>query len=407
MANGHYIVYSQLLDSFIKLKKFEREELDSLFEVLDKKISDPSFTILDFYKFIAKESILNYKELRKSHGNSSVFAEAAYEGVTEAYPMLTADVACQHFNSSEEEATEDKGSTALYNLKDILSIKKKIESELVGQREAVSATIDTFKLINSGFESFSSLFFIGPTGVGKTELGKLVAKHYFKDKSRLLKINCGEYSNQHEYAKLIGSPPGYIGYNEKGILSDRAAESSRWVILFDEIEKASSKLHNLLLGLLDDGVIVDSHGVELNFKNSLFIFTSNVGIKDVVGKKTVGFNRSIVKYEEVRENIGDSFKEEFSPEFINRIDNVIFFNTLSELEIEKIIRLNLKNLPLTPTKKLVKYILEGGYSPEYGARNVKRFIKQNVTLKIADRILGGDKKKVFKATFPGGDLHIS
>ena len=406
MTSGYYIVYSQLLDSFLKIKKFKREELDSIFKILDTKISDPSFTILDFYKFIAKESIVNYKSLIRTHGKSSVFDEAAYEGVTEAYPMLTADVACKHFNAVEE---EEEASEVLqpYTLKDLISIQKKIESELVGQSEAVSATMDTFKLINSGFESYSSLFFIGPTGVGKTELGKLVAKHYLKDNSRLLKINCGEYSNQHEYAKLIGSPPGYIGYNEKGILSERAAESSRWVILFDEIEKASSKLHNLLLGLLDDGVIFDSHGVELNFKNSLFIFTSNVGIKDVVGKKLLGFNSSTVEYDQVRENISDSFKEEFSPEFINRIENVIFFNALNKKEVEKIIRLNLRKLPINPTKKLINYILDGGYSPEYGARNVKRFIKQNVTLKIADRILGGEDKKVFKATFPKGELEIS
>jgi len=176
--------------------------------------------------------------------------------------------------------------------------------------------------------------------------------------------------------------------------------------LFDEIEKANSKLHNLLLGLLDDGVIVDSHGVELNFKNSLFLFTSNVGIKDVVGKKLMGFNNAIVSYDDARETISDAFKNEFSPEFINRIDNVIFFNSLTKVEVEKIVKLNLKNLPLTPNKKLINFILEGGYSQEYGARNVKRFIKQNVTLKIADKILDGEDKKTFKAKVKKGELEI-
>mgnify|MGYP006397984369 FL=1 len=406
MKGDHYIVYSQLLDCFLKVRKFENEELESIFKILDTKISNPSFKISDFYEFVVGKSVVNYKELQKSHGSSSVFMESLYEGVTEAYPMLTAEFACKHFNNIEVEKKQISPKKS-YDMKDLLKIKKGIESELIGQKEAVSAVFDTFKLINSGFESFSSMFFIGPTGVGKTELGKLIAKHYLKDDNRLLKINCGEYSNQHEYAKLIGSPPGYVGYNEKGILSDKAAESSRWVILFDEIEKASDKLHNLLLGLLDDGTLFDSHGVMLDFRDSLFVFTSNVGLRDVVGKKLVGYNHQIVSYEEVRENISDSFKSEFAPEFINRIDNVIFFNALKEKEVEKIIRLNLKNLPLKTTKRLVSYILEGGYSAEYGARNIKRFIKQNVTLKIADRILEGDDKTLFKATFFKGDLQIS
>jgi ATP-dependent Clp protease ATP-binding subunit ClpA len=406
MQDNHYVVYSGLLDAFVKVKKFKREEIDSIFKILDSKISLPSFNISDFYTFIAKEGITNFKTLEKVHGKSAVFVEALYEGVTEVYPMLTADVACKHFNAGEESEEEEQGESHNYNLVQLQNIKKKIETELIGQQEAIDASFDTFKLINSGFESFSSLFFIGPTGVGKTELGKLIAKHYMKDKNRLLKINCGEYSNQHEYAKLIGSPPGYIGYNEKGILSERASESSKWIILFDEIEKANSKLHNLLLGLLDDGVIVDSHGVELNFKNSLFLFTSNVGIKDVVGKKLMGFNNAIVSYDDARETISDAFKNEFSPEFINRIDNVIFFNSLTKVEVEKIVKLNLKNLPLTPNKKLINFILEGGYSQEYGARNVKRFIKQNVTLKIADKILDGEDKKTFKAKVKKGELEI-
>ena len=125
-----------------------------------------------------------------------------------------------------------------------------------------------------------SLFFIGPTGVGKTEMARILADEYLGGQKKLLKINCGEYSNSHEYAKLIGSPPGYIGHNEKGILTERAEESNEWVILFDEIEKAHPKFYNLLLNLLDEGNVTDSRGTVLDFSKSIILFTSNVGIID-------------------------------------------------------------------------------------------------------------------------------
>ena len=148
----------------------------------------------------------------------------------------------------------------------------------------------------------------------------------------------------------------------------------------------------------------------MDFSKSIIIFTSNVGIKGVVGKKQLGFTSdggpNIITYTQARDSIEEAFKNEFSPEFINRIDNVVFFNELTKEDISKIVELNLKALPINPTKRLVKYISDGGYSAEYGARNIKRFIKQHVTLKIADLILSGETKKKFKATFKKGELQI-
>jgi len=406
MVPNFYIVYSQVLDSFLKIHKLSIKEIDDIFDDLDIKISNPDFTIQDMYSYIAKRCLANYETVHRKYGEVGIFIEAVFDAVTEVYPMLTAENSCQHFNSSED-TEKVKKKTKRHTLSSICSIQKAIEKKLVGQKEAVKSVADIFKLINSGFESFSSLFFIGPTGVGKTELGKLVAEHYFKDKERLLKINCGEYASQHEYAKLIGCPPGYIGFNEKGILTDKAEKSSKWVILFDEIEKANDRLHNLLLGLLDDGYITDSHGTNLDFSNSVFIFTSNAGMRDIVGKKKLGFTQESVRYDDVRDVILDAFKEEFSPEFINRIEKVVFFNELSKEDVKKIVMLNLKKLPIKPTKKLVDYIVENGYSAEYGARNIKRFIKQNITLKIADNVLSGSKKEEFQAKFTKGNLEIS
>ena len=257
----------------------------------------------------------------------------------------------------------------------------------------------SIKLISSGLGEFASLFFIGPTGVGKTELARLLASEYLGEPKKLLKINCGEYSTGHEYAKLIGSPPGYVGHNEKGILSEKAEQSSEWVILFDEIEKAHPKLLNLLLGFLDDGKLMDSHGTELDFTDSLVCFTSNVGIKGNIGKKMLGFGGEVQDYDAAKTIIEREFKDTFSPEFINRLDGVVYFNQLTKVDATAITRINLKTLPVKATKKLVDYVVENSFSPEYGARNIKRFIRNNVTIKIAEKILEAGRTKTYKPVF--------
>jgi ATP-dependent Clp protease ATP-binding subunit ClpC len=156
----------------------------------------------------------------------------------------------------------------------------------------------------------------------------------------------------------------------------------------------------LLLGFLDDGVIVDNQGQELDFRDSIIVFTSNVGIHDNVGRKQVGFGGSQTAYEDVKESITDAFKREFSPEFINRIEHTVYFNQLTRKDAEKITRLQLRKLPLKVTPKLVKYVVDSSYSPEYGARNIKRFIKTNITLKLADEILSENTRyDIFKPVF--------
>ena len=292
-------------------------------------------------------------------------------------------------------------------MKELISIKQKISKNIIGQDQAINEMFETFKLLNSGFESFASLFFIGTTGVGKTELARQTAEHYLKNPKRLLKINCAEYAGNHEYAKLIGSPPGYIGSNEKGILTERAEESSQWVILFDEIEKASDKLHNLLLGLLDEGTIMDNRGAVLDFSNSIILFTSNVGVKDSVNKTAIGFGEDAdTSFAVVRQEITSAFKKEFPPEFINRIDSVVYFNQLTPEDAAVIAKLNLRKLPINITKKLVTYVVDNAYSAEFGARNIKRFIKKNVTLKLADKILEGSTCAKFKAIFKDSTFTI-
>jgi len=411
----YFVTYSQSLDCFVKVRKVGKDEIDAMFSVLDERLSDSNYSIEEFTDFVCKNLVYDYQKLLKAHGKSNLLAESLYSCVVEVYPILTIESACLHFNFLAEEAggvplrdlnLKPSDSTGNYNMSELKSIRSKIENNLIGQEEAVEKMFNMFKLVNSGFESFGSAFFIGPTGVGKTHIGNLIAEHYMGGSDKILKINCSEYAGPHEYAKLIGSPPGYVGSNEPGILATKAEESSRWVILFDEIEKADSKLHNLLLGFLDDGYITDNKGNVLDFSNSIFLFTSNVGIHENVGIKSVGFDSKITTYDGAKEKVMDAFKQEFAPEFINRIDEIIFFNQLTVEDAENITKLNLRNLPIKITKKLVSHIVDNAYSPEYGARNIKRYIKQHVTLKLADKILNGSKADKFKPKFQQGKLQV-
>lgn len=409
----YFVTYSQSLDCFVKVRKVGKDEIDAMFAVLDERLSDSNYSIEEFTEFICRSLVHDYQSLLKIHGKSNLLSESLYSCVVEVYPILTIESACMHFNFLADGGVPLKdldlkpvSNTGQYDMSELKDIRKKIESNLIGQEEAVEKMFNMFKLVNSGFESFGSAFFIGPTGVGKTHIANLIAEHYLGSPNKILKINCSEYAGPHEYAKLIGSPPGYVGSNEPGILATKAEESSQWVILFDEIEKADSKLHNLLLGFLDDGFITDNKGNILDFSNSIFLFTSNVGIHDNVGRKNVGFENTVTTYNQAKELVMDAFKREFAPEFINRIDEVIFFNQLTREDAENIAKLNLRDLPIKITKKLVSYIVDNAYSPEYGARNIKRFIKQHVTLKLADKILNGSKADKFKPKFQQGKLQV-
>ena len=409
----YFVTYSQSLDCFVKVKKIEKGEIDAIFAILDQKLADSNYSIEEFTEFICKSLIHDYSALVKDNGKSNLLYESLYGCVVEVYPILTIESACMHFNYLAEENSprikdllSKDNESSNYKMADLVRIKAEIQKNLIGQENAVEKMFNMFKLVNSGFESFGSAFFIGPTGVGKTHIAQLIAKHYMGGEDKILKINCSEYAGPHEYAKLIGSPPGYVGSNEPGILATRAEESSKWIILFDEIEKADTKLHNLLLGFLDDGQITDNKGNVLDFTNSIFLFTSNVGIHDNVGIKTLGFENKVSTYESTKEKVMDAFKQEFSPEFINRIDEIIFFNQLTRKDAEAITKLNLRDLPIKITKKLVSHVVDNAYSPEYGARNIKRYIKQNVTLKLADKILNGSEAKKFNPKFQAGELYV-
>ena len=387
-----FIVYSHSLDRFIPIKKLQEEELNALCKQIIEEITTPKYSITEYVKFILRNLVIGYDHVMKECREDGA-PEALFECVTEIYQGFSLEMINKTVNSyidaSDSPKTRTKKRKAL-SFSDFSGIEAQIKKEIVGQDEPITEIMKQLRLMKSGLCDNSNLFFIGPTGVGKTELAKILAQKVLGSRKKLLKINCGEYSNSHEYAKLIGSPPGYIGHNEKGILSERAEKSNEWVIVFDEIEKGHSKLFDLLLNLMDEGTITDSHGTELDFTNSLILFTSNIGLKEYVGKTAVGFGDKKMTYENSRDDIKKVFKDKFSPEFRNRLDSVIYFNALNKDDAEKIVRLQLKELPIRVTKKLVDFVTDQAFSEEYGARNIKRFIKNNISIKIADELLKGD-----------------
>jgi len=370
--------------------------MDTIFEGIRERVLKPDYHITDYIRYIATHCVHDTLPLINANKGTDIM-ESLFDNVLDVYPCFSVDNAMRVLNISEE----DKGSKkpTEYTLKEIEKLSRKLKRKLIGQDSAVDEVIKAVKLVNSGLEKSLSLFFIGPTGVGKTELARLLSTEYLGSKKKLLKINCGEYSGAHEYSKLIGSPPGYIGHNEKGILTEKAEESSEWVILFDEIEKAHPKFYDLLLNLLDEGSVTDSRGTVLDFSNSIILFTSNVGIHENVGKAQLGFGGATTEYNSVRTDIEKAYKDKFSPEFRNRLDGLVHFNQLTKEDAGKIAKIQLSKLPLYQSSKLTNYVITNSFSREYGARNIQRFIKNNISVKIADKILSGQRDVKFKALF--------
>ena len=406
-----YKVVSENLDVVLVINGFPLDEEKKLYEQVRSKIdkADTPINIESYKEFIVEtfihdsEKFLVAAEEAGEEEKKGVIS-AAYDAIVGLYPPFSLEFICNEINTRtfmsgahgkvieklQEQFLNKRivdASIQLSSLEEVMSLHDTLKDNIVGQREAIKAVIKALKLMASGLSKHSSFLFVGPTGVGKTQLGRLLGENF---SGNFFKINCAEYANAHEYSKLIGAPPGYVGHTESSLLGEKAAESNRWVLLFDEIEKAHHKLHDFLLSLLDDGTVTDNLGNVLDFTNSIFIFTSNQGIseikQDMVGFTTPGVSESTKKV--TNEIIKNSIKRNFSPEFLNRLDDIIFFNRLTPKEVREIASLQLDNIPVEQTDALLNYVVDKGYSEEYGARNIARFIKNNISDKVADAILG-------------------
>ncbi len=277
----------------------------------------------------------------------------------------------------------------------LLNLEKNLHKRLIGQDTAVSAVSNAIRRNRAGLKSKKrppSFIFVGPTGVGKTELAKALAYELFGTEEAIIRVDMSEYMESHSVSKLIGSPPGYVGYDDAGQLTEKVRRNPYSLILFDEIEKAHSDVFNLLLQVLDDGRLTDSQGRVINFDNTIIIMTSNAGSN--LNCNGIGFNREESGLVDAR--VEAALKQTFRPEFLNRVDETIIFHELNKEELLQIVDLMLseitdelaeKNIFITFDKKVKEYILEKGYEPKYGARPLRRAIQKYIENELAECLL--------------------
>ena len=303
------------------------------------------------------------------------------------------------------------------------NLEENLHKRVIGQDEAVSAVAKAIKRSRMGLKDpnkpIGSFLFLGPTGVGKTELSKALAENLFGSEDSLIRIDMSEFMESHSVAKLIGSPPGYVGYDEAGQLTEKIRRKPYSVILFDEIEKAHPDVMNMLLQVLDDGRLTDSQGRTVNFKNTVIIMTSNIGAKLITDRKTLGFvnqeDNEEKEYEGIKKNVMEELKKEFKPEFLNRIDEIIVFHKLEDKEIRQIINIMLKNVAKLLEKQGIKLevdekakdlIAKKGTDKSYGARPLKRAIQTMVEDKIAEAMLDGKINNEVKITAKDDEIIV-
>ena len=281
----------------------------------------------------------------------------------------------------------------------LLNLENILHQRVIGQDEAVKKVSEAILRSRAGIQDpnrpIGSFLFMGPTGVGKTELAKALAQSLFDDDTNIVRIDMTEYMEKHSVSRLIGAPPGYVGYEEGGQLTEAVRRKPYSVVLFDEVEKAHPDVFNILLQILDDGRVTDSQGRTVDFKNTIIILTSNLGSDYILD----GINEQGEISAEARENVSKLLKSHFRPEFLNRLDEIVFYKPLTKKEIFPIIdlmlnslrnRLKSKQLDLEVTDAAKTYIADNGYDPVYGARPLKRFIQSSLETMIAKKIIADD-----------------
>jgi ATP-dependent Clp protease ATP-binding subunit ClpC len=286
----------------------------------------------------------------------------------------------------------------------LLAVEEKMSKVVVGQREAVSAISKALRRSRADLKDpkrpIGTFALLGPTGVGKTLLAKTLAEQMFGDSKSLIQLDMSEYMEKFNVSRLVGSPPGYVGYEEGGQLTEKVRRNPYSVVLFDEIEKAHPDVWNMLLQILEEGKLTDSLGRAVNFRNTIILMTSNVGSDTLRKSSTLGFAPITDEgsYEKARERVLEESKKTFRPEFLNRLDDLIVFRSFTKpdliqilgLEVEKVLeRLRKKNLKLELDDKAKDFLVEKGYDPQYGARPMRRAVERFFEDPLAEEILRG------------------
>ena len=281
-------------------------------------------------------------------------------------------------------------------------MEDELSKRVIGQRDAVQKIADAVKRSRAGIADpnrpIGSFIFLGPTGVGKTELSKALAEFMFNDEKALIRVDMSEFMERHSVSKLIGSPPGYVGHEEGGNITETIRHRPYSVILFDEIEKAHPEVFNILLQVFDNGYLTDSKGRKVNFRNSVIILTSNIGAEHIDRMKTIGFSSDDTKadYEDAKTKVMESLKDYFRPEFLNRLDEIIIFDILSPEAIKEIVKIQIgmtkkrlleKEIKLNLSPEVLAYLAKEGYNPQYGARPLKRIIQNKILTPVASLMI--------------------
>jgi ATP-dependent Clp protease ATP-binding subunit ClpB len=294
-------------------------------------------------------------------------------------------------------------------------MEEELKKRIVGQDDVVKKIADTIRRSRAGIADPShpigSFIFLGPTGVGKTELTKALAEFMFNDEKALIRVDMSEFMEKHSVSKLVGAPPGYVGYDEGGNLTEMIRHRPYAVVLFDEIEKAHPEVFNILLQILDNGKVTDSKGRSVNFRNSVIIMTSNIGAQYIDKMQKLGFSNGDVNsdYEDTKSKVMNSLKDFFRPEFLNRLDDIIVFDVLKKEAIAKIVELQVevvkkrlaeKGIELETSSEVFEYLAKEGYNPQYGARPLKRLIQNKILTQVANLIISKGLKE-------GGTVSVS
>ena len=428
----HKVRYSEeAIDECVKLSAryiMDRAMPDKAIDVLDEAGSS---TNVNHEKPVhikeLEEKILKIREQKVIVVDKQKYEEAAKLRDEEKKTEVALETAKDQWNASLDENITEIGIDKISEIvsmmtgiplnkistqegKKLLNLDKELSGKVIGQDSAVTKVVKAIKRNRIGIKDknkpVGSFIFLGPTGVGKTLLAKLLAEQVFGDGEALVRMDMSEYMEKFSVSRLIGPPPGYVGYDQGGQLTEKVRRKPHCVILFDEIEKAHEDVFNLLLQLLDEGQLTDGLGRKVNFKNALIIMTSNIGVKEANSfGKSMGFeaNNNILSEEsKVRDIIEKALKKKFKPEFLNRIDEAIVFNSLSREDIHKIIyveidklkeRLNEMHYDLNVSEAAMDFLADQGYNEEYGARPLNRAIQHYVEDAVADEILNENIKE--------------
>jgi ATP-dependent Clp protease ATP-binding subunit ClpA len=412
------IKYFDLIDEFIKVRCCSDELMQELHSVpISNKANYRQRVVRACVPTFEAEVLTAVKKLDEGY-DLEIVEELLYQICIDVNPSLEIHQVSIPSGTAGAKAAEDAedpflprpgNENARQNLfRRVNNLERNLRQQIIGQDDAISSLVRAVKKAAVGLKRptnpVGTFLLVGRTGTGKTELAKALARNLFEDPAAMIRVDCSEYALPHEYAKLIGSPPGYIGHNEGGFLTEAIKKKPNSVVLFDEVEKAHYKVHNLLLQLLDEGIITDSKGQTVQFHQALILMTSNLGIEKIDAVRTrMGFSaahrRQSLQDVDLRSVTFEALREFFRPEFVNRIDEVVMFNPLDQKVCERIAGnmlrevadlLKRRGIAVSFSPGVRVLLAKQGFSEEFGARELRRLIKRRIEDPLTELILDHD-----------------